>query len=195
MADAAQRGGECAVAGVVHGDAARAVGEDDHAVVRRALAVDRNGIERVIDGLAQRATEQRLRHRRIRRHEREHGRHRRLDHPRAFGHSADCELAAGDRGARRRFLRKRIRRHDRARRGAALVRAERSKRCGQAAANFFDRQRDADDASGSDKNMLGRAADKARRFGSHVASGLQTLLAGAGVGASAVDNDGASGAA
>ena len=72
------------------GDAAGAVGQQHHAVVGRALAVDGDGVERVVDRLAQRPVEQRLRHGRIGRDEAEHRRHHRLDHAGALGHAADA---------------------------------------------------------------------------------------------------------
>ncbi len=59
-----------AVARLVDDDAAGAVGEQHHAVVGRALAVDGDRVEGVVHRFAQRAVQQRLRHRRIRGDER-----------------------------------------------------------------------------------------------------------------------------
>ena len=74
-------------------DAAGAVGEDEHAVVGRALAVDGDGIERFVDRGLERALQQRRRDRGVGRHDAEHRGHQRLDHPGALGHAADAEGA------------------------------------------------------------------------------------------------------
>ena len=180
-----------AVGRLVDDAAARAVGEERHAVVRRALAVHRDRVERVVDRGTERAVEQRLRHRRVRRHEAEHRRHHRLDHPGAFGHPADRDPRAAeiDRGGR--LLGERIGRHDGARGHRTLIGAERAHRQRQPGADLLDRQCDADDAGRRDEHLFGRAADQPGGLRGHVARDLQPFVARARVGAPAVDDDGA----
>ena len=61
-ANGPEGGQERVVARVVHLSATCAVGQEHHAIVGRAFPVDRDGVERVVHCLAQRAIEQRLSH-------------------------------------------------------------------------------------------------------------------------------------
>ena len=110
---------------LVDGDAAGAVGQREHAVVGRRLAVDGDGVEGVARRFGQRPLQHHRIDRRIGRQVAEHRRHARLDHARALGHAADAERSGLGRDFDRVFLRKRIGRHDRARRGGAAVSGER----------------------------------------------------------------------
>ena len=166
-AHGADRADECRVARLADGGAARAVREQHHGVVGRALAVDGDRVERIVHRFAQGAVEQRRRHGRIRRHEGEHRGQHRLDHARPLRHAADDDVAPADGRARGRFFREWIGGHDRARRRGTLVGGEGVKRCGQALADFLNRQRHADDARRCDEHLLGRAADECRRVFRH----------------------------
>ena len=85
------------------GPRARApVGQRDHAVVGRHVAVDGDGVEAVLDGAGQRRLQHRGRDRRVGGDEAEHGRHLRVDHPRPLGDGDDLHRSAADvDGARR----------------------------------------------------------------------------------------------
>ncbi len=80
-------------------DAACAVGEDEHAVVGRALAVDGDRVERVVHRCLERTLQQRRRNRGVGRDYAEHRCHQRLDHARALGHAADTECSAAARAS------------------------------------------------------------------------------------------------
>ena len=169
---------------------------DEHAVVGRALAVDGDRVERVVDRGLQRALQQRRRHRGVGRHEAEHRRHQRLDHAGALGHAADAERAvrAAD-ASTDDFLRERIGRHDRARGGGAAVAATAAP-----AASAMPRstlaivELDADDARRGDEHRRRLALDRLGRARGHRARVLAAVGAGARVRAAAVDDDGAAAA-
>ena len=72
-------------AGSMTGAPERAVGQRDHAVVGRHVAVDGDGVERLLDAPGQRRLQRRRRDRRVGGDEAEHRRHLRVDHPRALG--------------------------------------------------------------------------------------------------------------
>ena len=74
-------------------DARLADASSEHAIVRRALAVHGDGVERLVDDAPQRAGEHGGFDLRIRRQKAEHRRHARLDHPGALRHAADGEHA------------------------------------------------------------------------------------------------------
>ena len=89
-----------------------------------------------------------------------------------------------------RFLRKRIGRHDRARRLRTAVRAECLEGDRQTGPDLVEAEIDADDAGRSDQHLVDRAADQGSRFRRHAARDIHAVSAGAGVGAAAVGDDG-----
>jgi hypothetical protein len=95
-----------------------------------------------------------------------------------------------NRDVRGRFLREGIGRHDRASRHWTLVGAERGERDRQAGPDACDRQRHADHAGRRDEHLLDGTADEASGQGRHVPRRLDAFVAGAGVRAPAVDDDG-----
>ncbi len=90
---------------------------------------------------------------------------------------------------------KRIGGHDRPRRRRPLIGAERRECRGQPAADLVDRQATPMTPVEATSTCSDRAADQARRFRRHVARNAQAGVAGAGIGAAAVDDDRARGAA
>ena len=120
---------------LIDGDAAGAVREGEYAIVRRRLAVNRDGVERVARRFGQRPLQHHRIDRRIRRRVFQHRRHARLDHSRAFRHPADAESSKLGRDFDRVFLRKRIGRHDRPRGRGTAVRRQRRHRLRNAAAD------------------------------------------------------------
>ena len=121
-----------------------------------------------VDG-RQRALQQRRLDLRVGRDDAQHGRHQRLDHPRALGDAADAEACrpASSTSTAASFG-KRIGRHDRARRGRAAV--ARRATVAAAAMPSVDRCRssdDADHAGGRDQHLRRIDAGGARRRVGH----------------------------
>ena len=128
---------------------------------------------------------------RVGRQEAEHRGHVRLDHARALCRAADHERAATRLHRDRALLRKRVGRHDGARRLAALPAGERRHGGVNAGDDLVHLQVDADDARRGDEHVLGAASEAGGHFGGHAIGVAHALDAGAGIGASAVHDDGA----
>ena len=78
-----------------------AMGEEDDRIVRRAVPVDRDPVERPLDGGPEKRVSLALGERVVGRDDREHRREPRVDHPRALCHPADGEaVVRGQRGLR-----------------------------------------------------------------------------------------------
>ena len=89
-----QRGAERPVACRRAPDPARAVREQQHRVVRRALAVDGDRVERLVDGRPEELDRLARLERVVGRHESEHRREVGMDHSRTLRHAADGEAVA-----------------------------------------------------------------------------------------------------
>ncbi len=168
--------------------AARAIRQREHAVVGRALAVDGDRVERRVARFDQRALQHGRFDLRVARQEPQHGRQHRLDHAGALGHAADGEgLAGAGVDLDGVFLRERIGRHDGPRRFRVRV-AQRIGRRDDAVGDLARIERHADYARGRDHHFLDFAAERARHFDGHHLRDAQAGVAGAGVGAAAVDD-------
>ena len=124
VADLAQRRREALEIRALALDRPRArppVGERDHAVVGRHVAVDGDGVEAVLDGRRQRRLQHAGRDRRVRGDEAEHGRHLRVDHPRALADGDDLDRLAVELDRARRHLGAQIGGPDRLGRGSGSV--------------------------------------------------------------------------
>ena len=166
-------------------DAARAVREQQHGVARRALAVDRDRVEAGVD----RRPEERDRlaglERVVGRHDREHRREVRMDHPGALRHAADGEAGAVDDG----LLRARVRGHDRLGGGGA-ARAREPDRGGlDAGEHLRERQRRADHAGREDEHLFRRDTEELARLGRGGPGVGEPARAGRGVRDAGVDDD------
>ena len=157
--DGAQSGLERWIERVVDHHAARAVRHRKHRVVGRAFAVHGNRVERVARHRRQRLPQERRLHLRVARQKSQHRRHQRLDHPRALRHAADVERPRAGLDFHRRFLWKRIGRHDGQHRVAVCVAAERGKRLRDAVLHFLQVEIDADDAGRCDEHLFGTASE------------------------------------
>ena len=170
-----------------------AVGEDHQRVIRRRVAIDADGVEREARNVTQRFLQERRSNRCIRGHKREHRRHVRMDHPRAFGAAHEMNSLPGhlegSRGGFRTCIRCADRQRsfrERTRRGAAKTRDDR-----QRAQNFFQRQRHANDAGRTDKQFLRRAAKPLRCFGNRAHRRGVARFTGGAVGVARVHHNGA----
>ncbi len=184
-----QRVHEAMVVGRLHPDAARAVGEQEHGVVGRRLAVHRDRVEGVVARIDQRLPQHGGVHARVGGEEGEHRRQVRLDHARALRHAADRHGAAGELRAHRVLLGERIGRHDRAGRRRVVGGVELLRRVDDAGAHHARIELHTDDAGGGHQHVLGLALQRARRLGAHQARHLETGRTGARVGAAAVDDN------
>ena len=177
----AQRCGEAprpGARGVAQRRVARhAVRHQQHRVAGRGLAVDRESVVALVRRRAEQAPQQRRRDRRVRHEEGQHGRHVRLDHPRALGDAGERDRAAVDARARARRLRDEIRRHDGARRGGEAVRAQRLRGRRDAALDLVHRQRMADHARRRDEDVRLGASHRLRGQLRHRARVAQAALA------------------
>ena len=126
LADPAERVHEERESASLETDPARAVREREDAVVRRALTVHGDRVERLVHHGLQRALQQRRGHRGVGRDEPEHRRHDRLDHAGALRDAPDPERAGRARDFGRDLLGKRIGRHDRARRVRSALARQRA---------------------------------------------------------------------
>ena len=171
-------------------DAAHAIGQGQHAVVGRGLAVDRDRIKGEPARVRERARQQHGIHRRVRRQVAQHRGHARLDHARALGHAADAKRADGGAHFDRVFLRERVGGHDAASGRCAALGTERRGGLRYAGAQLVHLQVDADHARGADQHLLHIAADGRGRQGRHFTRIGHALRPGAGVGATAVGDHG-----
>ena len=182
-----------------HRDAADAPdASSEDAVVGRALAVDRDGVERVVDHArrARRPQHGRL-DARVGREERQHRRHAGLDHAGALGHAADrdrarrrSDAAAHALGNGSVVMMARV--------AASLPvgaeRARRRRRCPRRTRSIGSV--DADDAGRRDEHVRRRRTRAARAAASAISrASRRPAVAGARVGAAAVDDDRARAAA
>ena len=170
-------------------DTGGAVGENQDAVVRARVAVDRDAVERRLDGSAQRLIERRRRDRGIGRDEGQGGRHVRRHHAGALGDAADRHFAAPEFHRLGLDLGPRIGGQDRFRRPLAAVRTQFGGRLVDAGQHLGHRQGNADDARRRDEDVLG--IDLERRPGTrgHGPCIRQARFTGAGVRVAAVGHD------
>ena len=171
--------------GVVVARRARgSVCEQQHGVVRRALAVDRDPVERRLD----RGTQELLRlaglERVVGRHDGEHRRERRVDHPGALGHAAHRELARLGDATLARVSVVRI-----ASAASAPPRGERSRGAAQSLAHLPQRQVDADHAGREDEHLFHAQVEEPGRLGGGGDGVDVAALAGRRVGDARADHD------
>ena len=167
-------------------DAARAVREQQDRVVRRALAVDGDGVEARVDRRAQELDRLAGLERVVGRDDGEHRREVGVDHPGALRHPADREAGA----VRDRLLRARVGRAGSPRPPSAPPSSvERDRGCGCRRATRSSGSGCADDARGEDEHLLGSRpsfAAAARRGRARV---VQAALAGGRVRDAGVGDD------
>ena len=186
VTDLVQRCGEGGVRLPRPCDPARAVREQEHGVVRRAVAVDRDRVERLVDGGPQELDRLARRERVVGRDEGEHRRKVGMDHPRALRHTSEREALARD----DRLLRARVGGHDRVRGILAALGRERLDRRLQPRQQLRHRQRDADHAGREDEHLLGRELEQPPGLGRGRQGVDLPALAGRRVGDARVDDDG-----
>src|ERR1043165_4942267 len=165
-------------------------GEEQHGVVRRCVAVDGDGVEALVDGILEAAAQRGRLDGGVGHHEAEHRGHVRMDHARALGHADDAPALAAHRERRLRDLRADVGGEDGVAQRIDASRREARDGVGQRVAELLVGERDADDAGGGDKDFVGAATEELRGTRAGALRGVHPRLAGDGVRAAGVDDDG-----
>jgi len=194
-ADLGERCGELRM-GWTDDDAARSGGQQQHGVVGGGVSIDGDAVEADLNGLAQVGIEDRWLDLGVGENVDQHGgvgNELRVNHAGAFAKAGDADFIAIDVEAGEGGLLDGIGGEN----GlcdfkeAIEFRTQRCGEGGQGGDELFSRERDADDARGRRKDLLGRAV---KEFGDGIARGVgggQAGGAGGAVGVSGVDGDGA----
>ena len=183
--DLSERGGEARVGRRVARHAARAVGEQDDRVVRRALAVDRDAIEALCDDGPQEALDLVPGEGEVGRDDGEHRGQAGMDHPGALRHAPDGEAVARDGG----LLRARVGGEDGRRRVGTARRRERVRDALEPGQQLRHRQRDADHPGREDEHLVRHEPQELGRARGGRARVRLSLRAGSRVRAPRVDDD------
>ena len=170
--------------------AACAARHQQRRVVRGELAVDRDAVERALDGHAEQQVGGRGVERGVGLHEAEHRRERRLDHARALGLRAEADCAAArELDVERRALLERVGGHDRRGEVGVAVGPQPARGAGEAGDDRLRVERDADDAGRGDRDLLVRHAGRDRRGALHLRRVVEAAPAGRGVRVARVRRD------
>ncbi len=172
-----------------HRPARRAVGQQQHRVVRAHVPVDADAVERIVHRVEQRRLGVFLVQRRVGKHQCQHRRHVRPDHRRALGDAGDRDRLLADLDHPTANLRDGVGGHHAAGRPLerAFVGAELGRELRQARANLLQRQLLADDARRHHQGLVGLYAAGFGRVSRHLSRVPVALFAGAGIGHAGID--------
>ena len=167
----------------------RAGGEDEQRVAGGGVAVDGDGVERLIDAGIEASAERRGLDRGVGEQEGEHGRHVRRDHARALGDAVDRDLHPADLRLPRRELRIGVGGHDGARGVEKIVFPSPRREIAEQARELAHLERLADHP-GRGEIHVGLEAPRGvgRRFRREL-DRLASALAGEGVGIAGIDHE------
>src|SRR5216683_990268 len=191
-----QRGSERAMRGGASLDRRRPrlpVGKHEERVVRRSVAIHADRVERAARDVTQRFLQKGRRDRRIRGDKRKHRRHIGMNHPRTFGATHEMNSLPGHLERSRSGFRTRVRgaNCERSFREGTRRRTAKARDDRQRAKNFFQRQGNANDACGADKQFLRRAAKPLRGFRDRALRSGVARFAGGAVSVPGVHDHGA----